>query len=195
MWHTIFTGSNVCDFSSDPQNKSRQKKKKKKKNYIIKIIILIILKKIFINTANISPAKIYSRVNILDLKFATQNYSINKEVVSVRFCNRMTKKSNLFCSFNTGYAKRSVFFKNMYFHCTYLIKTDENIINDFSGTFFLSFAKKSVPSKKNQSVLNAKISSWKIQKNYVNRQSSKINFRKKFRATHGSKNIYRLSVG
>ena len=134
-------------------------KKKKKKNYIIKIIILIILKKIFINTANISPAKIYSRVNILDLKFATQKYSINKEVVSVRFCNRMTKKSNLFCSFNTGYAKRSVFFLNMYFHCTYLIKTDENIINDLSGTFFLSFAKKSVLSKKNQFVLNAKISS------------------------------------
>ena len=81
---------------------------------MIKIIILIIKKIIIINTANISPAKIYSRVNILDLKFATQKYSTNKEVVSVRFCNRMTKRSNLFCSFNTGYVKRSVFIKYVF---------------------------------------------------------------------------------
>ena len=87
---------------------------KKKKNKKIKIIILIIKKIIIIKTANISPAKIYSRVNILDLKFATQKYSTNKEVVSVRFCNRMTKKSNLFYSFYTGYAKRSVVLKYVF---------------------------------------------------------------------------------
>ena len=79
-------------------------KKKKNKKLYNKDNNTTTNKKIIINTANISPAKIYSRVNILDLKFATQKYSINKEVVSVRFCNRMTKKSNLFCSFNTGYA-------------------------------------------------------------------------------------------
>ena len=72
----------------------------------------------------------------------------------------MTKKSNLFYSFYTGYEKHSVVLKYV-FPLQVLKKkkkTDENVINDFSGTFFLSFAKnqKSVPSKKNQSVLNAK---------------------------------------
>ena len=112
-----------------------------------------------INTVNMFPAKIYFIVNILELKFATQKYSTNKEVVSVRFCNRMTKKSNLFYSFYTGYAKRSVVLKYVFPLHVLKKRTDENIINDLSGTFFLSFAKKSVPSKKNQSVLNAKISS------------------------------------
>ena len=133
----------MCDFSSDPQKKGRAKKK---------IIIII-------NTVNIFPAKIYFIVNILELKFATQKYSTNKEVVSVRFCNRMTSKSNLFYSFYTGYAKRSVVLKYVFPLHVLKKRTDENIINDLSGTFFLSFAKKSVPSKKNQSVLNAKISS------------------------------------
>ena len=66
---------------------------------------------IIINTVNIFPAKIYFIVNILELKFATQKYSTNKEV---RFCNRMTKKSNLFYSFYTGYAKRSVVLKYVF---------------------------------------------------------------------------------
>ena len=43
VWHEIFAGSNFCDFSSDPKNKFPQ----------INI------------TANIFPAKIYSRVNIV----------------------------------------------------------------------------------------------------------------------------------
>ena len=98
-------GSSVCDFSSDPQNRFRQKK-----NNNNKIIITIII----INTVNFFPAKIYFRVNILELKFATQKYSTNKEVVSVRFCNRMTKKSNLFYSFYTGYAKRRVVLKYVF---------------------------------------------------------------------------------
>ena len=137
----------MCDFSSDPQKKGRAKKK---------IIIII-------NTVNIFPAKIYFIVNILELKFGTQKYSTNKEVVSVRFCNRMTKKSNLFYSFYTGYAKRSVVLNYVFPLHVLKKKKDENIINDLSGTFFLSFAKKSVPSKKNQSVLNAKNSSGKLQ--------------------------------
>ena len=59
VWQDIFTGSNFCDFcgfSSDAQNNFPQ----------IKI------------PANIFPAKIYSRVNILQLKFATQKYSTKK---------------------------------------------------------------------------------------------------------------------
>ena len=97
------------------------------------------------------PAKIYFIVNILELKFATQKYSTNKEVVSVRFCNRMTKKSNLFYSFYTGYAKHSVVLKYVFplqVHTHTQKKADENIINDFSGTFFLSFAKNEFPVRK-----------------------------------------------
>ena len=52
-------------------------KKKKNKKLYNKDNNTTTNKKIIINTANISPAKIYSRVNILDLKFATQKYSIN----------------------------------------------------------------------------------------------------------------------
>ena len=53
VWHEIFAGSNFCDFSSDPQ-------------------ISVPANKI---TAKIFPAKIYSRVNILQLEFATQKYN------------------------------------------------------------------------------------------------------------------------
>ena len=150
--------------------RSAKKKSGKKNNKII-------------NTVNIFPAKIYFRVNILELKFATQKYSTNKEVVSVRFCNRMTKKSNLFYSFYTGYAKRSVVLKYV-FPLQVLKKKNGRKYYQWFVRHFLSFFCKIIsPSKKNQPVLNAKISSWKIQKNHVNRQSSKINFRKTFRAT------------
>ena len=60
MWHKTFAGSNfcdICDFSSNPQ---------KYKLLQIKII------------ANIFPAKIYSRVNFVELKFAKQKYSTKK---------------------------------------------------------------------------------------------------------------------
>ena len=59
VWHEIFAGSNFCDFcgfSSDPQNMFLE----------IKI------------TANIFPAKFFSRVNILSLKLATQKYGTKK---------------------------------------------------------------------------------------------------------------------
>ena len=126
----------------------------KKNNNNNKIIITIII----INTVNIFPAKIYFRVNILELKFATQKYSTNKEVVSVRFCNRMTKKSNLFYSFYTGYAKHSVVLKYV-FPLQVLKKKKKDGRKYYQWFFrhFLSFVcKKSVPSKKNRSVLNAK---------------------------------------
>ena len=136
-------------FSAIRKNRFRQEN-----NNNNKIIITIII----INTVNIFPAKIYFRVNILELKFATQKYSTNKEVVSVRFCNRMTKKSNLFYSFYTGYAKHSVVLKYV-FPLQILKKKKKNGRKYYQWFFrhFLSFfCKKSVPSKKNQSVLNAK---------------------------------------
>ena len=52
MWREIFPGSNFCDFSSDLQNYVPANK---------------IYRKYF-------PAKIYSRVNILLRKFATEKY-------------------------------------------------------------------------------------------------------------------------
>ena len=123
----------------------RKNRFRQKKNNNNKIIITIII----INTVNIFPAKIYFIVNIYELKFATQKYSTNKEVVSVRFCNRMTKKSNLFYSFYTGYEKHSVVLKYVFpLQVLKKKKTDENIINDFSGTFFLSFAKNQSPVRK-----------------------------------------------
>ena len=48
VWHKIFAGSNFRDFSSE--------------NKLLQIKV----------TANIFPAKNYSRVNILSLKFTTQ---------------------------------------------------------------------------------------------------------------------------
>ena len=53
MWPEIFVGSNVAIFPAIRQNKFPQ----------IKI------------TLNIFPAKIYSKVNILQLNFATQKWS------------------------------------------------------------------------------------------------------------------------
>ena len=56
VWHKIFAGSNFAVFPAIRKKKFSQ----------IKI------------TANIFPARIYSRVNILWLKFATQKYSTKK---------------------------------------------------------------------------------------------------------------------
>ena len=57
MWHEILAGSNFCDFSSDLQKKVPAKIK---------------------TTGNIFPAKIYFRVNLNYLQFATQKYSTRK---------------------------------------------------------------------------------------------------------------------
>ena len=141
------------------QRSSKISSGKKNNNNNKKKLITIII----VNTVNIFPAKIYFRVNILELKFATRKYSTNKEVVSVRFCNRMTKKSNLFYSFYTGYAKRSVVLKYV-FPLHVLKKNGRKYYQWFVRDFLSFFCKKSVPSKKNLAVLNAKISSCKIQK-------------------------------
>ena len=59
VWQEFFAGSNFCEIAVFPAMH-------KSKFPPIKI------------TANIFPAKIYSRVNILQLKFATQKYSTKK---------------------------------------------------------------------------------------------------------------------
>ena len=61
----------------------------------------------------------------------------------------MRKKSNLFYSFYTGYAKRSVVLKYVFpLHVLKKKNTDANIINDLSENFFLSFAKNQFPVSK-----------------------------------------------
>ena len=109
-------------------------------------------------TANIFPAKIFSRVNILYLKFATQKYN--------------TKK---LCLVNDNLSKTMKYWF-LVSKCVFLLHVlskNENIIN---AGYFLKIAKL-IPSKKNQSVLIEKISSRKTQKN---RQSTKINSCKNF---------------
>ena len=78
-------------------------------------------------TANIFPAKIYSRVNILCLKFATQKYS--------------AKKLNRVCSIQTCQKQRNTdsLFEKMYFYCTYSIKT--KILSMLGTGYFLKIAK------------------------------------------------------
>ena len=65
-------------------------------------------------TANIFPAKIYSRVNILYLKFATQKYSAKKS-----------------CLFNQNLSKTTkywfIVWKNVFL--LHVLNKNENIIN------------------------------------------------------------------
>ena len=116
MWHEIISGSKVwdlCDFSSDPVKISSQK---------------------FI-TANIFPAKIYFRVNILSLKFARQKCS-TKQLYLFNY--------NLSLSFrNDACAKFSLVFAGLRppWYCLdiifslHVLNKNDNIINDLSGTF------------------------------------------------------------
>ena len=77
--------------------------------------------------------------------------------------------------YNEILAHTVVLFENMHFYCTYSI-INENIFN-FGYWVLSENRKKLIPSKKNQSVLIAKISSRKTQK-IANPQ--KINSRKNF---------------
>ena len=134
-WHDILTGCNFCDFSSVPQ-----------KNI----------------PANIFPAKIYSEaVNILYLEFAF--FFCKKCIaknVSVRVCNRMTEKSNLFCSVKHRATHTVLLLENI--TSIHALSKNENVINDLFGTFWKS--QKVIPSKKDQSVLTAIISFCKTRK-------------------------------
>jgi len=96
------------------------------------------------------PAKINSRVNILQLKFTTQKYSITKSCLF---------NHNLSLSFRNNEILFYWVLENMYFYCTYSIKTK---IFSMIGTFWKS--QKLIPSKKNNLSVIAKRSSRKTQK-------------------------------
>ena len=102
-------------------------------------------------TANIFPAKIYSRVNILKLKFATQKYSTKKSCLF---------NHNLSLSFRNS---KYWFIAWKYVFVLHVLNKKENIINLTSTAYFLK-SPKLIPSKKNQSVPIAKISFRKTQK-------------------------------
>ena len=72
VWHEIFAGSNFWGFPAIRKNK------------FPRITI----------AANIFPAKIYSRVNILQLKFATQKYSTKKSCLFNRNSLSLSFRNN-----------------------------------------------------------------------------------------------------
>ena len=90
-------------------------------------------------------------------------YSLN-----LNSLQKNTVPRNRLCSITTGlfFSKTNtdahlILFENMYFCCTYSIKT--KILSMLATGYFLK-SQKLIPSKKNQSVLIAKISSRKTQK-------------------------------
>ena len=103
-------------------------------------------------TAQILPAKTYSRGNTVcsNLNYTRIQY---QEIVSVQ--------SQLVSFFQKNTDAHLVLFENMYFYCTYSIKTT---ILSMLGTGYFLKSQKLIPSKKNQSVLIAKICSHKTQK-------------------------------
>ena len=111
VWHEIFVGSNFCDFSREAQN-------------------LVPALKI---TASIFPTKIYSRVNILYFKFATQNTVLRNRFCSISsgFFRVETKRYTMKYWFQfTSDTHTVVLFENMFFYCTYSIKTKISSILD-----------------------------------------------------------------
>ena len=112
-------------------------------------------------TTNVFPAKVYSRVNILWLEFATQTKQF-QEIVSVQ------SQLVSFIQKQNGIEKRQwnigfFFFENMYFCCTFSLKMKiQKILSTLSTGYFLKIAK-IIPSKKNHSVQIAKIISRKTQ--------------------------------
>ena len=82
--------------------------------------------------------------------------------------HKNTVPRNRLCSITTGlfFSETNtdahlVLFENMYFYCTYSIKTE---ILSMLGTGYFPKSQKLIPSNKNQSLLIAKISSRKTQK-------------------------------
>ena len=107
-------------------------------------------------------------------------YSLN-----LNSLHKNTVPRNRFCSITTGlfFSETNtdahlVLFENMYFCCTYSIKTK---ILSMLGTGYFLKSQKLIPSSKNQSVLIAKISS---PQNTKNRKSAKTNSCKNF-VPHG----------
>ena len=108
------------------------------------------------------PAKIYSGVNILRLKFTTQKYSTKKSCLfNYNLSLSFRKKSGIQWNTDADRSIGPVLFENMHFYCTYSIKT--KILSMLGTGYFLKIAK--INSQQiNKSVLIAKISSRKTQK-------------------------------
>ena len=98
VWHKIFAGSNFAVFPAIRKNKFSQ----------IKI------------TANIFPARIYSRVNILWLKFATQKYSTKKSCLfnhnlPLSFRNKTVYNELLVsCHRMSGIIQKAILYQNIW---------------------------------------------------------------------------------
>ena len=122
VWHGIFAGSNFAIFPA-----IRKKKVPANKKY----------------------RKIYSRENILQLKFTTQKYSTEK---SCLFTQSLSETKAVY---NEILTHTVILFENMYFYCTYSIKT--KILLMLGTGYFMKIAKiKSrqekpiCPNRKNQ---------------------------------------------
>ena len=87
-------------------------------------------------TARIFPTKIYSRVNILYYKFATQNTVLRNRFCSISsgFFRVETKRYTMkyWFQFTSG-THTVVLFENMFFYCTFSIKTK---ISSILGTAY-----------------------------------------------------------
>ena len=83
-------------------------------------------------TANIFPARIYTRVNILQLKVATQKYSTKKSCLFNHNLSLSFKQNGI--QRNTG-----LLFENMYFCFTHSINT--KILSMLGTGYFLKIAK------------------------------------------------------
>ena len=139
---------------------------------------------IFFPSVFLSFSLFYSRLNFVDgiswlsvlcknkfpqMKIPAKNYSRGNTVFSnLNSLHKNTVSRNRVCSITTGlfFSETNtdaplVLFENMYFYCTYSIKTE---ILSMLGTGCFLKSQKLIPSKKNQSVLIAKISSRKTQK-------------------------------
>ena len=89
-------------------------------------------------TAKHFPAKIYSGVNILRLKFTTQNTVLRNRVCSITTCLfRSETESGIQWNTDADRSIGPVLFENMHFYCTYSIKT--KILSMLgTGTFWKS---------------------------------------------------------
>ena len=125
----------------------------------------------FFPSVFLSFSLFHSRLNFIDRiswQYHRKNISRNTVFSNLNALHKNTVPRNRVCSITTGlfFSETNtdahlVLFENMYFYCTYSIKTK---ILSMQGTGYFLKSQKLIPSKKNQSVLIAKISSRKTQK-------------------------------
>ena len=125
----------------------------------------------FFPSVFLSFSLFHSRLNFIDRiswQYHRKNISRNTVFSNLNALHKNTVPRNRVCSITTGLFfwetntdAHLVLFENMYFYCTYSIKTK---ILSMLGTGYFLKSQKLIPSKKNQSVLIAKISSRKTQK-------------------------------